>query len=238
MAGEDSGRRVRGLLLESAAVIVSILIAFALDAAWDNRELGRELEQDLASVAAEVQTNIQAAGTHIALAERIASSSSEILGVLRSAPDGTPVPVVDTLIWWQTMTPTYEPSLGAIEAVAASGRMSAIEDRELSRRLASLSSRIEDAVEEEYEAQSYFEAVQAPRLFAHLDLSELHYLTDSFVGAAMSEPLESRQSLSHPNSAEVRSAIEYRRYLYLEAVASLRDLVTELEELQALLAAR
>lgn len=116
--------------------------------------------------------------------------------------------------------------------------MSAIEDRELSRRLASLRSSLEDAVEEEFEAQTYFEAIQAPRVFARLDLSDLHYLTDQFVGAAMDEPLESRQLVDYPNSSEIRSAIEYRRYLYLEAVAAIREIVGELEGIQALLAAR
>ena len=195
--------RARALLAESVVVILSILIAFALDAAWDNRELGRELDQDLVSVAAEVQTNIETAGFHIALANRIVDSSADLLEALRAAPDGEDVAVVDTLVWWQTMTPTYEPSLGAIDAVAASGRMSAIEDRELSRRLASLRSVIEDAVEEEYEAQTYFEAIQAPQVFRRVDLSDLSYLTDQFVGSAMVAPLESRQLVDHPNSPEI-----------------------------------
>lgn len=238
MTDRDRRPRTRALLAEAVVVVLSILIAFALDAAWDNRELGRELDQDLASVAAEIRANIEVAGFHIALANRVADASGELLRALRAAPDGEDVAVVDTLVWWQTMTPTYEPSLGAIDAVAASGRMSAIEDRELSRRLASLRSSIEDAVEEEYEAQTYFEAIQAPRVFAHLDFSDLHYITDQFVGAAMTEPLESRQSVAYPNSPEIRSAIEYRRYLYLEAVASLRDIVQELEGIQSMLAAR
>ena len=238
MTDQDRGPRVRALLGEAVVVTASILIAFSLDAAWDNRELDRELDQDLASVAAEIQTNIEVAGVHIALATRIADSSTELLRALRAAPEREHIAVVDTLVWWQTMTPTYEPSLGAIDAVAASGRMSAIRNRELSRRLASLRSSLEDAVEEEYEAQSYFEAIQAPRVFARLDLSDLHYLTDQFVGSAMREPLESRQVVDHPNSTEIRSAIEYRRYLYLEAVASLRGVVADLEGIQALLAAR
>lgn len=238
LSAQPAMPRPRALLAEGLVVLLSILIAFALDAAWENRELRRELDQDLASVAAEVQANIEGAEGHIALAGRIVSTSNELLAALKASPEASTVAVVDTVVWWQAMTPTYEPSLGAIDAVIASGRMSAIEDRDLSRRLASLRSQIDDAVEEEFEAQRFFEMVQAPEVFEVLDLSTLSYLTEQFGGGGLTTGLGSRQEVSYPNSTSIRSAIEYRRYLYLDAIGSLQRVVEELEGIQAGLAAR
>ena len=67
-----------------------------------------------------------------------------------------------------------------MDAIVASGRLSAVDDREVQRRLAGLHAEIDDAVEEQWEAQQFFAATQAPELFGVLDLSELSYLSDQF----------------------------------------------------------
>jgi hypothetical protein len=53
-------RNGAGLLIESLAVIVSIHVAFGLDAWWDARQLRIDLLEDLTSVTEEVERNIAA----------------------------------------------------------------------------------------------------------------------------------------------------------------------------------
>ena len=100
------------------------------------------------------------------------------------------------------MTPTFEPSFGAVE--------------------------------EEFEAQRYFESVQGPLVFERLDFSDLGHLSEPFALNDMS----SRGAHAYPNTTAVRSAIEYRRYLYLEAISSIEDLVAEMEGILAMLESR
>jgi hypothetical protein len=238
MSDASGARRAGRLFAEGVVVLASILIAFALDAAWDNSELARELDQDLQSVASEIEANIEQARFHVALDGRIVAASEALLGALDAVPEGGTAQVMDTVIWWNSMTPTFEPSFGAVDAVVASGRISAIDDRELSRRLASLRSEVDDAVEEEFEAQTYFESVQAPLVFERLDFSDLGYMSEPFAFGDISGGIPSRGAHAYPNTTAIRSAIEYRRYLYLQAISSIENLMVELEEILEMLEAR
>ena len=111
-------------------------------------------------------------------------------------------------------------------------RLSAVDDREVQRRLAGLHAEIDDAVEEQWEAQQFFAATQAPELFGVLDLSELSYLSDQF---SADVTVEFRQVVDYPNTVSMRSALEYRRYLYLTTVLTLNDVIDTLNETVALL---
>jgi hypothetical protein len=221
------------LLAEGVVVILSILIAFFLDASWDNAELARELGQDLLSVEEELRANIDSARDHVELVERIVGGSEGVLAAMTADRTASLVSVPDTAAWFQAMTPTFEASLGAVDALVASGRMSAVDDREVQRRLAGLRSAIDDAVEEQWEAQRFFEATQAPELFAVLDLTELSYLSDQFSSGL---EVESRRAVDYPNTTSMRSAVEYRRYLYMDTVRSLNRVIRGLEETVEMLA--
>ena len=77
MSEASGARRAGRLFAEGVVVLASILIAFALDAAWDNSELARELDQDLQSVASEIEANIEQARFHVALDGRIVAAAQK-----------------------------------------------------------------------------------------------------------------------------------------------------------------
>ena len=54
-----SRRNIAELALEGAVVVISILIAFALDAWWNDRQLQQETAEDLAIVQFELSENIR-----------------------------------------------------------------------------------------------------------------------------------------------------------------------------------
>ena len=53
----------------------------------------------------------------------------------------------DTLVWLASATVTFNASLGALDALIASGRLAAIDNAAMRLRLAGLRSLVEDAVE-------------------------------------------------------------------------------------------
>ena len=118
---------------QGAVVVSSILIAFAVDAVWEESKERRDLNEDLANIALELEENRARVVYHLDLAQRIANA----LDVLYLAIDtGGPSPLVaDTTSWLANITPTLDASLGAIDALIASGRMAVVDNPELSRRL-------------------------------------------------------------------------------------------------------
>jgi len=227
--------KTRSLLLESLIVIVSILIAFALDASWDRFRAQSDLRQDLAGVGDELAANRDALASQMLLVERVAGSIAALLDAMDRLPNATQIIASDTTIWISQRTPTFDPSFGAIDALVASGRLAGIEDPRLRRNLAGLASRATDAGEELLEAQNMYQIVEAPLLFPGLELRAV-----SGVGARLPEgwenhSIEGGEQIQFPNSRGLRSAMEQRRALYQIALGELGRLDDHLAEIASVI---
>jgi hypothetical protein len=134
------------LLLEGAVILSSILVAFWLEGWRDEREVGLEVRQELESVLREVQRNQELVRAELVALDRILTASGALVAVLDDSASEDFVSVADTLEFlakgWQT---TFSPSLGAVEALIASGRLAQIRDAELRQGLAGLSKVVDDA---------------------------------------------------------------------------------------------
>jgi hypothetical protein len=135
-------------------ILSSILAAFLLEGWRDERELGIEVRQELESVLREVQRNQALVSAEVETLDRILAASDALVAALDEPAARGSVSVADTLVFlamgWQT---TFSPSLGAVEALIASGRFAQIEDTELRQGLAGLTEVIDDAVQDELMAQ-------------------------------------------------------------------------------------
>ncbi len=142
------------LMLEGAAIVGSILVAFAIDAAWDYRgELETEREL-LTSLSEEFRANLQALDVSAEAHRRFQSAAARMLEVSRSG-EHVPAAEMDTLVnlsflrYW-----TFNPSQGAREAILASGGLELIRDHQLRQRIGAWSGELEDFSEEEREMAS------------------------------------------------------------------------------------
>jgi len=90
--------------------------------------------------------------TSLDLMSRVVSAGDALLAEMDAAPDSRTLVVADTIAWFVFLgiSPTLDASLGGIEALIASGRLSAVRSRELRTRLAGLEGEIRDATEEQY----------------------------------------------------------------------------------------
>jgi hypothetical protein len=142
------------LLLEGVVILSSILVAFFLEGWRDDRELDREVRQEVESVLREIQRNQELVRAEIVTLDRILMANDTLMAVLDDAAGEGSVSVADTLVFlarqWQT---TFSPSLGAVEALIASGRLAQIEDAKLRQGLAGLRETIGDALNDELMAQ-------------------------------------------------------------------------------------
>jgi hypothetical protein len=130
------------LAAEGSAIVVSILLAFAIDAAWEarvdrleSRAAVASLRTDFAEARAALTRNRQ--GNESVLAA--------IDTVLRLVGEGVAVVEVPTrLLVRITVAPTYDPPTGSLDGLVASGRLGMLTDQPLQEALAAWPAAVDD----------------------------------------------------------------------------------------------
>jgi hypothetical protein len=125
-------------LIEVAAIVVSILIAFALEASWESwqeRQLGQAILADLAQ---EIRGNI--ADLDSAHNEQVIRI--EILNqIIREAGTdrlGLDAETLNTLLASASTTPTFDMKAGVLDQLLQGGNLSLLESAELRNQLSLL----------------------------------------------------------------------------------------------------
>jgi hypothetical protein len=233
MTVQDGRGRASGLALEGIVVILSILIAFALDATWQQAELKRDLRLDLENVASEIDGSRQRVLYHLDITARVMAASGLLYGRM-AASDAPAIVAPDTTIWLAGVSSSLDASLGAIDALLASGRMSAIDDPELASRLAGFRDRVEDVVEEQIQARDVARNQLSPHL-VHFDRGPISHIGESFWATerVAGRVLESRGPATYPSSPSIRHFLADRRGLYLVSMGELESLLAELDAISA-----
>jgi tRNA U34 5-methylaminomethyl-2-thiouridine-forming methyltransferase MnmC len=117
-------------------VIVSILIAFALDAAWDARSEAREARSALVALHADLLASRGIAESELARLASVKTSVSYLLDAIHSSRVDAPADSVSYAIVAMQRKGDFGYPTGAYDALLGSGRLSLIEDDALRRELA------------------------------------------------------------------------------------------------------
>jgi hypothetical protein len=146
--------RVARRLGEIAIVTIGILLAFALDAWWDNHTLAAQEQVHLRALASDLQRNVTALKTQIDLEERIIASSEKLLKLSQgSGNEGAPLAELVNQVF---NSGRYEPVMGAYEALVNSGGLTMIRDEDLRAALAEFAARASGKYAESWSDQQYF----------------------------------------------------------------------------------
>jgi len=227
LADGDQGKRawapaVRDLLL----IVVSILIAFSLDAWWDRLTQHSRLQQGLDAVAAEFVTN-RAVADSILRGNTEAGRWSAANGFGDLFPDSlSPQLSLDDARGFFTLG-TFEPVDGAIQAFLRGDQLSEIRDLELQATLAAWPSKLEDFREDQA-------AVYDSYLLILNHMAEAGLINRFLVGIAI--PYDGQLPL---DGSVIRDDETLRGYLTVHSLHLLsanRDLGRLIEEIDRLLA--
>lgn len=160
------------IAVEAAAIVMSILLAFAIDAWWDDRQDRAEEQRILASLKSEFEQNLELIDIEFSYRHAVVASIQEILAA-SLAPSTVDSEKLDGLIgdlaWWQNI----KYSRGAIDGLLQSGGLSLIENDELRRVLVSMPSRFDDTAGSELYDQDTTRNVILPYLRTHSSLSQI-----------------------------------------------------------------
>jgi hypothetical protein len=235
----NSQKTAMRLFAEGSVIIVSILVAFWIDASWAER-LARIEEQDaiaalhaealanqlvLSDVVRRVEADHAGARAFFELGERESTTAS-----VRSAD-----PILQSL--WRPNT--YALKDGALNGLTMSGRLSLIQDAELRRLLADWQSQSADLAER----QGNLAALEVAVLTAvgHHEGAQAWLMTDARPGilvfgevapdapAALLISVDLRAIRLDPDVMAAASAMQFQRQVYLMI---LRQLATQLDQLE------
>lgn len=191
----------RRIFIEGAVIVVSILLAFSIDAWWNNRiEQQREQEQ-LVSMRAEFQSSLVGLDEILTSVQGHAQDIETLIALLKAAGDEpvlVPGPLLGSAITWRTS----DVSTSTLDALMASGDLNLLRNTELRANLAGFPAFLLDVTEDEIIAQTFAETVMSVFL-AREGLAEIAYANRAGVQGP-----EGIQSLTAPAAISVRSSPE------------------------------
>lgn len=145
----DSRRPHLGkLVAEGTVIILSILLAFAIDAAWARNQLRQDERDALVSLEADFIASLEQVDSVIARYESgrqfIATLAELSEDSVRALPQTT---ISETML--ATSNPwTFDPVLGTVDALVGAGRLGILRDTHLREALTSFRNFVEDTEED------------------------------------------------------------------------------------------
>lgn len=142
-------------------MVGSILIAFALDAWWDNRAAERIEAAHVHALRSDFQQNVSRLRELVALEEGIMDASQRLLVVVSEANIPAREDSLDNLLGRIFNSGRFEPVLGAYEAVVSSGGLAQLGNDSLRLALADFASFVGGRYSERYSDELYFDFVRS-----------------------------------------------------------------------------
>jgi hypothetical protein len=142
------------IVAEATAIVLSILLAFAIDAWWDRLGHRREEAAALAALHAEFlgaeQEITRAREVHL---ERLAATTA-LLRFTNPIPTAASIDSAATLLWSLLRMTTLDPPQAALAGLVGGGRIALLKDRALAGRLLAWPGLLEDHAKTEDNVRS------------------------------------------------------------------------------------
>jgi len=150
-----AGNNAKRLLVEVVAIVLSILLAFSIDAWWDERKERAEESEILASLYVEFEANRLEAADVIRAHEEAVQSVAALLVMSQDEMLSLSAEAVAQHIRFFANPRTFDAVRGTVDALANSGKLGILRDRELREALTTFVNILEDAAEDrDYLSQS------------------------------------------------------------------------------------
>ena len=218
------------IVAEGAAIVVSILLAFWIDAWWDSVQDRAEEREILSLLCAEFEANQEVLTRTAGIHRLILGAMQEIVSISE-----TDIPITDEnlgpLFLQAAGTPHYNPATGALAATISSGRIDLIRNIELRNRLAGWNSVVSDLILDEQTRRDFVIHEIRPS-FAEFGVAGVISATNG-AEADFSGALRSRRILAHLRT-EIANVTHLLTH-FEDAEAAMQAMISDLaEELQAL----
>ena len=160
---QDQAGRWGFLLLEMALIVLSILVAFALDAWWGDQIQHKEEQARLESLRSELVASQTELDEIIESVTYHGKNVDTVVDLLMQA-EGKPVVVSNKLLGSIISWRTSDVSISTLEALRASGYFGLVTNADLRNALAAFPALLHDVQEDEAMAMHFVENILAPVL--------------------------------------------------------------------------
>ncbi len=165
--------RTRNLAAEGVLIVVSILVAFAIDAWWAERQDRVEERRILGSLKAEFLVNAEKIPSYIESHKRSAESSGALIRAMHEAGPGGTVIFNYVHLAWTIDHNSTDPQRGTLDAILQSGELRYIRNPHIRERLVGWPQLVVDATENEDLLRKTWGPLLSAALVKQADLAPL-----------------------------------------------------------------
>jgi hypothetical protein len=181
------------IFVEGGVIVGSILLAFALDAWWDNRNREDELRGQLEVVAREMQSAGEALQRALGAHDLNAHLAEHLTSAVGGVAEGSEVVVSDTLVGPLLPQVTADVTTGSLDAFVAAGGLELIEDVDIRRHLLEWPTQIQDLLDDETYLRNFIAAdlasyLRANSTVANAELQSIPWLMGRFGAGPQVDP--------------------------------------------------
>ena len=159
------------LLAEGAVIVISILLAFGIDAWWADRQGRAEEQLALEALRQEFIFNIDLLQEAHVIQLDLMQKADRLNRLLLDADDGATINVADSLLYVLVVYRTPDVAMGSLNTLLASGQIGIIRNAEIQRALAGWPARVDGTVEQEVLIRDFMVDALIPGLIGHADLT-------------------------------------------------------------------
>ena len=165
--------RLPKLLVESLVIVGSILAAFGIDAAWEERNEREQEKALLESLIADFEAARRDLQRVLPIHERIIGAAEQLTLPDRASIAAAHVDSLRQAVAYLLLDPTFDPPSGTVAAVLSSGRIDIIKNRELVLELTQWSAVAQDFQEDEDRANGHLDSTLYPMLLSSFNLKDV-----------------------------------------------------------------
>ena len=200
MSAASSDSWLRKALREIPILVLGILIAFALQAWWDEVRAADEERQAFEAVRSELLLNLEGLDLDIERHDRIVAAVEVFHAAMVERESAL---VSDSVLVAAIVSPTYDPATGALESLQRLGVGSAALAEASGRWL----SEVDDATEDEQRSRTFTDEQLSPYLSRNIDLPDAD-LYRLWVFKLLEAPIETSTRVN--SSSELRFLLSTR----------------------------
>lgn len=231
-----SGRRFlsRATVREVVVVVMSILIAFSLDAGWDGFRARAETRARLSAVLDEVRAAGPVLATAVRSHEARAAELAELRARLQAGSTGAQVAVPDSLIGPLLLPMVFEIPTRVTEAFLETEGAAELGDLILEAALGGWPTSVEDVRDDQLENRDYLTDVMNPFFRAHFDVAEAQEHAIDWAAVSSGAPGVTAPSsvlVSLAPSQELQNILSWQGLIQRALLRDLRGLATQQQEL-------
>ena len=216
------------LTAEGGAIVISILLAFSIDAWWTEKQEGVREERQIRALISEFQGNHSHLQLDLDRLRGITSNLEELTNKLSSVSEGTEVTVFDRYFWSVRQGGIADPSTGTLDAMISSGNLGLLQNESLRSALSDWSAMLDEVQADQQTLRNFTAGELIPYLGTLGDFSSL-------VLARSNESDAPDNQRTVQSTGRLRTSVAYKLLMSRVALAKLETLVTRTESIIDLL---